>query len=94
MGAQPKCRHVSQAAVRVYTKGGRYAEGCMACSVAGVTQRRRCVQLLLELTTRSHNNRELLFSFEEGCKGLFGQVVASCGDYPTQVILLALSLAA
>ncbi|KAA6422484.1 MAG: hypothetical protein FRX49_07659 [Trebouxia sp. A1-2] len=55
-----------------------------ASSVAGVTQRRRCVQLLLELTTRSHNNRELLFSFEEGCKGLFGQVVASCGDYPTQ----------
>lgn len=45
------------------------------------------MQLLLELTTRSQSNRELLFSFEEGCKQLFGQVVASCGDYSTQVLL-------
>ncbi len=66
----------------------------MACSVAGVIQRRKCIQLLLELTTRSQSNRELLFSFEEGCKQLFGQVVASCGDYSTQVLLLALTLAA
>ena len=75
-------------------KGRCYAEGCMTCSVASVIQRRRCVQLLLELTTRSQSNRELLFSFEEGCKQLFGQVVASCGDYSTQVLLLTLTLAA
>ncbi|DBA95844.1 hypothetical protein WJX77_010833 [Trebouxia sp. C0004] len=55
-----------------------------ASSVAGVIQRRKCVQLLLELSTRSQSNRELLFSYEEGCKQLFGQVVASCGDYSTQ----------
>lgn len=46
---------------------------------------------MLELTTRSQSNRELLFSFEEGCKQLFGQVVASCGDYSTQVLLLTLT---
>ena len=75
-------------------KGRCYAEGCMTCSVASVIQRRRCVQLLLELTTRSQSNRELLFGFEEGCKQLFGQVVASCGDYSTQVLLPTLSLTA
>jgi len=83
------CRFVNE-----HTKGRCCAEGCMACSVAGVIQRRKCIQLLLELTTRSQSNRELLFSFEEGCKQLFGQVVASCGDYSTQVLLLALTLAA
>ena len=80
--------------VKVHTVGRLYAKGCMTCSVAGVIQRRRCVQLLLELTTKSQSNRELLFSFQEGCKQLFGQVVASCGDYSTQVLLLALTLAA
>ena len=86
--------HEACSFVKVHPKGRRYAEGCIACSVAGVIQRRRCVQLLLELTTRSQSNRELLFSFEEGFKQLFGQVVASCGDYSTQVLLLTLTLAA
>lgn len=44
------------------------------------------MQLLLELTIRSQSNRELLFNFEEGCNQLFGDVVASCGDYSTQVV--------
>ena len=80
--------------MKVHTKGRVYAEGCSVCSVTGAIPRRRCVQLLLELTTRSQSNRELLFSFEEGCKQLFGQVVACCGDYSTQVLLPTLSLTA
>ena len=86
--------HEPHSFVKVHTKGRLYAEGCLARSVASVIQRRRCIQLLLELTTRSQSNRELLFSFEEGCKQLFGQVVASWGDYSTQVLHLIHFLAA
>lgn len=64
-------------------------ESVCCCSAASIIQRRRCVQLLLELTTRSANNKELLFGCQEGCKQLFGQVLASCGDYSTQVIASA-----
>lgn len=41
--------------------------------------------MLLELTTRSSSNRELLFACHQDCKQLFGHVLASCGDFSTQV---------
>ena len=47
--------------------------------------RRRSVQLLVQLITKSQGNTELLFALDTVCQDLFVSVLRQCSDFCTQV---------
>ena len=60
----------------------------------GMTTKRRSIQLLLQLVTKSQGNAQQLLSLGSVCQDLFENVLRQCSDFTTQVTPFRLQLCA
>lgn len=59
-----------------------------------MTTKRRSIQLLLQLVTKSQGNAQQLLSLGSVCQDLFENVLRQCSDFTTQVTPFGLQICA